>query len=182
MFLQRVSVCLHPRLSPSRAVWSLAPVWMEDQDTWWFLQTELCVCRSPPFIGETSTDDLRSCDFFLQVSLWGFQVKGQTWGRCLQPGWCWTAARPLPLPPRWWGEAGTELLEPRTSHLLRSPAGHRGAAPQKQIAAEIVAERFYYSVCVCSPTNHVGLHQVGGLCGQTLLLFNVVSHITQLFL
>lgn len=26
------------------------------------------------------------------------------------------------------------------------------------------------------------LHQVGGLCGQTLLLFNVVSHVAELLL
>jgi len=33
-----------------------------------------------------------------------------------------------------------------------------------------------------SSTYRVGLHQVGGLCGQTLLLLDVVSHITELLL
>lgn len=109
-FLQIISECLHPAPSPGRAAWSLFLIWMEDQGTWWSLLTEQCAYRSLPCKKKDEKNILdgkikcfvclHSLSIFPGGSIFhccvyiclGFSKDSsnetQTWGQCLQPGWC----------------------------------------------------------------------------------------------
>lgn len=205
-----VSGCLRPALSPGTAAWSLSPAWTAGQDTWWSLLTGRCAYKSRPckqtqvttcFIWiSSSRTTFSNCAYWVrrlkpEVNVCSLDGVEQQLGHS-----CSLHVDEVRL------EQGLRGSEPLSTYVHLSAIRELHQTEKSLYSLSYWSSHFIFSTksnkreiffLIFPQTVFLGfsffffffastysecLHQVGGLCGQTLLLFNVVSHIAELLL